>query len=81
MVLPSPPIGPWLASPFMASRIRMERNHALLRVMPKVRLSWVELMPFLLLQIRWIAASQSRMAIWLSSKMVPTLTVKGLRQA
>ena len=38
-------------------------------------------MPFLDEQIRWIAVSQSRIAIWLASKMVPTLTVKGLRQA
>ena len=56
-------------------------NQADLRVMPKVRESWFAEMPFLEEQISWIAASQSRIGIWLASKMVPTLTVKGLRQA
>ena len=65
----------------MASRIRIAMNHADLRVMPKVRCSWFALIPFLLETIRCIATSQSLMAMWLASKMVPTLTVNGFRQA
>ena len=39
------------------------------------------LMPFLLAHSSAIACSHSRMGMWLSSKMVPTFTVKGLRQS
>ena len=65
----------------IASRMRWPKNHALLRVIPNVRCNWFALMPFLLEQIRCIAVNQSRIAMWLSSKIVPIFTVNGLRQA
>ena len=64
----------------IASRMRCPRNHALLSVQPSVRCNWSALMPFLLDAIRKIACSQSCSGMWLDSKIVPTLTVNGLRQ-
>jgi hypothetical protein len=45
----------------------------------KVRASWLELMPFLLPAIRYIACSHTCSGTLLLSKMVPMRTVKGLR--
>src|SRR6266436_4323795 len=65
----------------MASRMRCDMNHADLRVIPSERCSWFEEIPFLLLATRKIACSQTFIGMWLSSKMLPTLTVNGLRQS
>ena len=55
--------------------------HAVRRVTPSMRRSWLLLMPFLLPHIITMACSHRCIGTWLSSKMVPILTVKGLRQA
>jgi hypothetical protein len=64
----------------IASRIRCDMNQADLRVTPMVRESWLLDMPFLEEAIIKMATSQSRILIWLDSKIVPILTVNGFRQ-
>jgi hypothetical protein len=64
----------------IASRILWLMNQADLTVMPMVRASWLLEMPFLEEAIRKMATSQSRILIWLDSKIVPILTVNGFRQ-
>src|SRR5437867_7487579 len=58
-------------------RVVSTKNHADLSVMPNVRWSWLERMPFLLAAIRKMACSHRRSGIRDDSKMVPIFTVKG----
>jgi len=78
---PLPPIGGDSGPLRIASRIRCDMNQADFRVTPSMRCSWLLEMPFFEAHSSAIACSHIRIGIWLSSKMVPTFTVKGLRQS